>query len=88
MRVIRNKTLRPVKVPLPKGKVLHLGPRKEGQIATHDVDHAPVQALVEAGDVEILDAGAAPSAAGGQSGGHVDVHGHHPHNRVKKRGNR
>lgn len=88
MRLIRNKTLRPVRVPLPKGKVLHLGPHKEGQIATHDIDHAPVLALVEAGDIEILEAGSTPEGATTTAGGHVDIHGHHPRDSVKKRGNR
>ena len=33
MRTIVNKTNRPLKIHLPQGRVLHLGPRKEGQIA-------------------------------------------------------
>jgi hypothetical protein len=88
MRVIRNKTVRPMRVPLPKGKVLHLGPRKEGQISAHDLDHPPLQKLVESGEIEILDDRAASSGTPGEGGGHVDVQGHHPNNRVKKRGDR
>ena len=52
---IVNKTLKALRVPLPRGKTLHLGPRKTGRISAHDVDHPPFQKMVEAGDVEILD---------------------------------
>jgi hypothetical protein len=88
MRVIRNKTLRPVRVPLPKGKVLHLGPRKDGQISTHDLEHPPLKKLVESGDIEILGERSASAGAPADEDGHVDVQGHHPHDTVKKRGNR
>lgn len=88
MRVIRNKTVRPMKVPLPQGKVLHLGPRAEGQIAVHHVDHQPLQQLVTAGDIEILGEGVGPEGHGLGQSVPVDTQGHHPHNSVKKRGNR
>ena len=38
MRTIVNKTTRPLRVPLPGGKVLHLGPKKSGQIADPAAD--------------------------------------------------
>ena len=55
MKTIVNKTHDPLRVPLPQGKTLHLGPKKTGQISVHDVDHPPLVKLVEAGKVEIQD---------------------------------
>ena len=82
MATITNKTSRPLNVPLPGGKKLHLGPLKSGEIAPKAIDHPAVQRLVEAGDVEIdttaargraaADGGkAAPAATGGP--GHAGV---------------
>lgn len=52
---IHNKTPDAVKVPLPDGKALHLGPHQTGQISHHDLDHPPLQELIEAGTVEVTD---------------------------------
>ncbi len=66
MKSIRNATHDPLRVHLPQGKTMHLGPHQTGQISPHAVDHPPVQKLVEAGTVEIFDsAGPAQSAKPG-----------------------
>lgn len=52
---IRNKTARAVKVPLPDGKALRLGPHQTGHISHHDLDHPPLKELIEEGTVEIED---------------------------------
>ena len=65
MRAVTNKTNRPLAVPLPRGKVLRLGPRKTGQISSDDLDHPPLKKLAEAGEIEIH----AEGHAGPQSGG-------------------
>ena len=79
MKTVRNKSHRPLKVHLSRGKTLHLGPLKEGQINAHDVEAGGVQRLVEAGELEIVGDGAPAAAAGGQSAaGQADTHGHHP----------
>jgi hypothetical protein len=57
VKTIRNKTPQPLRVPLPGGKVLHLGPRKEAQIADNAAEHAGLQKLVQAGSIEILGEG-------------------------------
>ena len=57
MKTIRNKTARPIRVPLPRGKVLHLGPNMDGEIADNAVEHAGLQKLVKAGTIEILGEG-------------------------------
>ncbi|MGK0155139.1 MAG: hypothetical protein ACI9SE_002099 [Neolewinella sp.] len=50
---ITNKTRRPIKVPLPEGKKLFLGPSKSGQVHPKAANHPPVKELLEAGDLEL-----------------------------------
>lgn len=66
MRTVTNKTTRPLTVPLPRGKKLHLGPLKTGQITTEASEHVALKRLVEAGDIEISDE---RSSASGPSDG-------------------
>jgi len=70
MATIKNKTKRPLRVPLPQGKTLHLGPGKSGQVTAKALQHAPLAKLVEAGDLEIEDEGKGSlgGAHGGQAG--------------------
>ena len=78
MKTIVNKTHRPLKIKLSQGRVLHLGPAKEGQIATQDADRKSVQQLIESGDVEVYDdasrtgprAGQGPASASLSDGPH------------------
>lgn len=89
MKTVRNTTHRPLRVRLSRGKTLHLGPLKEGQINAHDVDAAGVQRLVEAGELEIVGDGLTAGGTGGRAPtGHTDTHGHHPATSVSKRGDR
>jgi hypothetical protein len=53
MAAVTNKTAKPLSIPLPRGKTLHLGPRKSGQISSHDIDHPALKQLVDAGAIEI-----------------------------------
>lgn len=62
---VTNKTQKPLSVPLPRGKVLHLGPGKSGQIASNAVEHPRLKALVESGALEILGEGPANTVGGG-----------------------
>jgi len=55
MKTVSNKTQRPLSVPLPGGKKLHLGPGKTGQISFTAADYAPLKKLVDAGEIEITD---------------------------------
>jgi hypothetical protein len=77
MKTVTNKTQQPVSVPLPRGKTLHLGPGKTGQIASNDADHPGLKKLAEAGTIEILDE-SAKSTDGGPAGkiGGGATHGH------------
>jgi hypothetical protein len=55
MKIVQNKTTRPLSIPLPRGKKLHLGPGKSGQIVSTSADHPALKQLVDAGEIEILD---------------------------------
>jgi hypothetical protein len=89
VKTIRNKTHAPLRVPLPRGKVLHLGPNQSGQIAHTDVDHEPLQKLVESGTLEVVDDKSAAAAVHDQEKGpHEDPHGHHPPTGSQVRGDR
>ena len=57
MKSILNKARKPLKIHLSRGRVLHLGPGKEGQIATQDAERESFKKLVEAGEVEIVGEG-------------------------------
>ncbi len=57
MREVLNKTMQPVRIPLPGGRVLHLGPGKVAQIADNAAQHPSVQRLVESGTIEVLGEG-------------------------------
>jgi hypothetical protein len=65
MPTITNKTHKALSVPLPGGKKLHLGPLKSGEISPKAIEHAAVQKLIEAGDVEIFDSEQQHRVAGG-----------------------
>jgi hypothetical protein len=57
MREIINKTKRPIRIPLPGGKKLFLGPGKEAQISDKAAGTPAVLRLVEEGSIEIMSEG-------------------------------
>mgnify|MGYP004380970107 CR=1 FL=1 len=63
---IKNRSNRPIVIPLPGGKKLRLGPGKTGQIRPNAANHPAVQKMVEAGTVEITQGG---GSGGGRSSG-------------------
>lgn len=89
MKSILNTTRRPLAVRLSRGKVLRLGPGKEGQIATQDAERESVKKLIADGDVKVVDEGThAGSGAGATAAGRSNTRGHHPSFGVMKRGDR
>ena len=70
MAAVTNKTAKPLSVPLPRGKTLHLGPRKSAQISSHDLDHPALKKLVDAGAIDIVaeDTGSGGEDRGGTHG--------------------
>ena len=75
MKTVTNKTNAPVKVPLPRGKALHLGPRKTGQIRDEDASHPRVKKLVDAGTIEVFEGGSQEIASGSTAAPHEATHG-------------
>jgi hypothetical protein len=55
MKTIRNKTRTPLRIALPGGKFLHLGPAKTGQISDHAVDQPAIKSLIKAKKIEVTD---------------------------------
>jgi hypothetical protein len=89
VKVVANKTVKPLSIPLPRGKTLHLGPRKTAQIASSAAEHPQVKKLIAAGEIEIADE--APRPAGGVGGGRVgrsSIHGHASGGRSHRSGDR
>jgi hypothetical protein len=68
MTTVTNKTRRPLRVPLPGGKTLHLGPGKAGQISSKDADDPRLKKLVEDAVIEIVDEEAQRTSSGGDGG--------------------
>ena len=68
MATVSNKTALPLRAPLPRGKVLHLGPKMSAEIAASAVTHPPLVALVEAGKIEIVTAGRSVARQGAGAG--------------------
>ncbi len=55
MKTVINKTPTALKLPLPGGKALHLGPRQTGQIRDDAPDHPALKKLIAAGKIELVD---------------------------------
>ncbi|MFQ5790194.1 MAG: hypothetical protein ACE5JI_06910 [Acidobacteriota bacterium] len=67
MKTVINKTRGPIKIPLPRGKALHLGPGKTGQIRDEAAEHAALKKLIDAGGIEIVEGGERESGAAGEA---------------------
>ena len=65
MTAVSNKTHRPLSVPLPGGKTLHLGPGKTGQISAKAVQDPRLKKLLDAGELEVIAEDARPAAETG-----------------------
>jgi hypothetical protein len=64
---ITNKTAKPLTLRLPGGKSLFLGPGKTAQVTAKTLEHPPVAALIESGEI-VASSGDARSKAGGNLG--------------------
>jgi len=87
MKTIMNKTPRPLRIRLPRGKTLHLGPSKTGQISDDALAREPVQELLKAGEIEVIGEDH-PQAPSGPHSVHESTHGHHPTTLVHPKGDR
>lgn len=77
MNTIKNLARRPLRVPLPRGKTLHLNPARTGQVTDEALEHPPFKKLVDAGEIEVLGHGEVASGSPADAGGpvHADTHG-------------
>ena len=66
---VTNKTRKPLSVPLPGGKKLHLGPGKTAKITPKAAEFPPLAKLVEGGELELFGGGA--KSGGGPSDGNA-----------------
>ena len=57
MITILNQTSRFLRIILSRGKVLRLGPRKEGQVSTQDADRDSITQLVTEGAIKVMGVG-------------------------------
>jgi len=60
MKAIHNQTQSPLRVPLGRGRVLHLGPGQTGQIADDAVTARGVRRLIESGAITVGGEGGRP----------------------------
>jgi hypothetical protein len=89
MTTVNNKSRKPLSVPLPGGKTLHLGPGKTGQIASKAVEHPQVKKLLDAGEIEIVDEGPrSAEAIRGQRRGRAALLGHASKSGTRRSGDR
>ena len=68
MKLIRNKTLLPLRVPLGGGRVLHLGPGQTGNVADDAPESAAIRRMIKSKKIEVVgaeDAELEAVAAGG-----------------------
>jgi len=71
MLTVTNKTRKPLSIPLPGGKTLHLGPGKSAAITSNSAAHPQVTKLVDAGEIEISTAASQTDGIGGGNKGHA-----------------
>ena len=65
MKEIRNKTSKPVRVPLQRGKTLFLGPSQTAQVADKAVELAGFQKLIADEQIELVGDGERVAASKG-----------------------
>ena len=87
MKTILNKTPRPLRIRLPRGKTLHLGPSKTGQISDDALSRKAVQQLLQAGEIEVVGEDQSQDAVGPQTVQGA-TRGHAPTTRVHPKGDR
>jgi hypothetical protein len=89
MKTLINKSHKPIRIPLPGGRTLFLGPGKSGQIADRHAALPAVARLIDEGTVVLADEAAHADAAGSGGGQeHQSTHGHAPVKVVRPRGDR
>lgn len=77
MTTIRNASASPLRVPLPGGKLLHLGPGRSAHVPDSARELRSFRALVDDGRIVIVGEGGPDDVAPRDTAAHgVSVHGH------------
>ena len=88
MKTIRNNSNLPLRVSLPRGKVLHLGPKASGQVHPDALERPAVKRMLEAGDLEVVDDAEARTGGDGSKSSNPSAQGHPPGTRMHRKGDR
>lgn len=88
MKTVSNKTRRPLSIPLPRGKTLHLGPGKTGQISSTAVEHPGLKKLLDAGEIEIGEGPRSTDGAEDRKKGRTSMHGYGSGSSSRRSGDR
>ena len=89
MTAVSNKTRRPLSVPLPGGKTLHLGPGKTGQISAKAVETPQLKKLVDAGEIEVVsEDDRLTTGPGSGKRGRTSTYGHTSGSGIRRSGDR
>jgi hypothetical protein len=89
MKTLINKSRKPIRIPLPGGKIMFLGPGKSGQISDRHADLPAVRKMIDDGSVAVAGESAHAETTGGGGGQvHDGTHGHVPRKVVRPRGDR
>ena len=75
--IVTNKTMRPLRLPLPGDKTLFLAPGGTAQIAPKAKQHPPLMEFVESGQVELDDGAHSSGTTGSPKGGDLRSSGRH-----------
>jgi len=76
VREIQNTRNRPIRIPLPGGKVLHLNPGKIAQVSDQALNHIGLRSLIDEGLVELLGKGDHGEGFSSTAADAVNSHGH------------
>lgn len=88
MKIIRNLTRTPIRVPLGGGKVLHLGPGNTGEVADSSTERAAFVKLLDAGKIELVEEGSTSARGGDRDPGSTESTHGHKSTRVQRTGDR
>ncbi|MBP7147785.1 MAG: hypothetical protein KBD01_09585 [Acidobacteria bacterium] len=88
MKTIVNRTTAPLRIQLGHGKILHLAPGHTGQVSDDALEHKSLAALVEKGEVEVLDEDSHPRHGAQGAAPHAGGAAHHPPTGVRPKGDR
>ena len=89
MKSVVNRSRTPIKIHLPGGKTLHLGPGRTGQVSDAACERPSFMKLVKSGEIEIVaDGETASSNPGSAPSVRESTHGHASTNVVMPKGDR